>query len=128
MESSQSMLTGTGTLVLNGGGIYIANADSESAVVLTVAPGITLTGTGEISSAFWTATVVNQGTIAPDGTIYIDGNYVQEHSGTIDIRIWGNTEYDRLVNRNKAGKGAGPTTSPPLGANVAAEKYRASIV
>ncbi len=125
-------LTFRGTQTLGGTGqVVFAGAEDDSVLsllnsgtTLTIAPGITITGTapgaeigstsgtvinqGVISFAFGTinANVINAGRIAPvgvpgeqTGTINIVGNFTQTASGVLAIQLGGTatTAYDRLL-------------------------------
>jgi len=95
MQGPDVALDGTGTIILNNGTINVTGGTVENPAMFTLGPKITLTGAGHISNV--NVTVINQGTIAPEGTITIAGSFVQGRTGAINIRIWGNTTYDILT-------------------------------
>jgi hypothetical protein len=83
-------LSGTGTIVLGGStnnNVYDYSSGTGAAGTLTIGPGILIRGkSGQISTVYGTATIVNQGTIAADvsgGTITVGGAGALLNQGTM---------------------------------------------
>lgn len=107
--------TGSGTLVLtsssnsytgptavNAGTLFVADGAVLGNTALTVASGAALSGSGTIGTG--AKTVTNNGSISPmssqggpPGALTIDGAYVQNSGGTLNIQIASATNYSQLV-------------------------------
>ncbi|MDO4628281.1 MAG: CARDB domain-containing protein, partial [Planctomycetia bacterium] len=87
--------------VINGFGSIVLTDTASTQIsmgentTLTLTPNITLTGTGKIAGV--SATLRNEGIVAPTGTITITGHYVQSETGELAIRLWDNKGYDKLA-------------------------------
>ncbi len=92
-QGSQSLLGGTGTIVLNGGLIYVPGGTQSAPVTLTLGADVTVRG-------YWTfgydsyATIVNKGTIVSD----VKNNYLYVHYGNTETSAFLNEGVVRVEN------------------------------